>query len=43
VSAYRNGRQAEDLSGPVLLFGTARGERVVLVPKGTSPAPVHVP
>jgi hypothetical protein len=42
VTLYRNGSKAEDLSGDTLVFATAKGERVVIVPKGTVPAPIKV-
>jgi hypothetical protein len=42
VEAYRNGRKAEALSGEVLAFATAKGETVVVVPKGTVPRAVKV-
>ena len=38
VSIYRNGRKAEDVQGPVLSIPTAKGERIVVVPRGTAPA-----
>jgi hypothetical protein len=40
VTLWRGRRQAEDSSGEVLSFATRPGETVVLVPKGTKPAPV---
>jgi hypothetical protein len=43
VTAYRNGRQAEALSGGVLTIPTVNGETVVLVPRGTTAAAVRVP
>jgi hypothetical protein len=41
VTLWRNGRQAEDLSGATLSFDTKQGETVVVVPKGTSPSPIN--
>ncbi len=34
LTAYRNGRTAEDVAGRVISLETAVGESVVLVPKG---------
>jgi len=42
VTLYRNGRKAEDLDGETISFSTARGETVVVVPKGSVPAAVKV-
>ena len=42
VTLYRNGGKAEDLSGDSLRFSTAKGERIVVVPKGSVPRPVKV-
>jgi hypothetical protein len=36
VTLYRNGRKAEDLSSGLLVFGTAKGEDIVIAPKGAS-------
>ena len=37
ASLYRDGHQAETLSGPLLQFATRKGERLVVVRQGTSP------
>jgi hypothetical protein len=37
VTLYRNGKKAEDLSGASLAFSTAKGETIVVVPKGATP------
>jgi hypothetical protein len=37
VVLYRNGRQAEGKSGNLLQFGTAKGEVLLVVKKGTTP------
>jgi hypothetical protein len=42
VTLYRNGTRAETLSGAVLAFATAKGERVVVVPAGSTPRMVRV-
>lgn len=42
VTIYRGGRKAEDLQGTVLTFATAKGEHIVVVPKGASPQPVRM-
>ena len=42
VTVYRNGRKAEDLSGDVLALSTAKGETVVVVQEGHSPAAVKM-
>ena len=36
VTVYRNGKQAENISGGLLAISTAKGERVTLVPKGNA-------
>ncbi|HWB82711.1 MAG TPA: hypothetical protein VG675_01140 [Bryobacteraceae bacterium] len=38
VSLFRNGQAAGEASGPLLTFATAKSERIVVVPNGTSPA-----
>jgi len=38
VTLYRNGKKAEDLSGSLLTFPTAKGETIVVVPWGSTPA-----
>jgi hypothetical protein len=38
VVLYRNGKQAEGKSGNLLQFGTAKGEVLLIVKKGTTPA-----
>jgi hypothetical protein len=43
VTLYRNSRKAEDLSGETLAFPTAKGETIVLAPKGSTPAAVKMP
>jgi hypothetical protein len=42
VTLFRNGRQAEELSGEALTFATAKGETVVVVPKGTTARTVRI-
>jgi hypothetical protein len=36
VTLYRDGKKAEDLAGALLAFATAKGEDIVLAPKGAS-------
>jgi hypothetical protein len=38
VAIYRNGRKAEALRGDLLTFATTKGEKLLLVPDGTTPA-----
>jgi hypothetical protein len=38
LTLYRNGKKAEDLSGNLVKFNTAKGETITLVPQGTVPA-----
>jgi hypothetical protein len=38
VTLHRDGRKAGDLAGSVLHFSTTKGETVVVVPRGTTPA-----
>jgi hypothetical protein len=38
VAIYRNGRKAEALRGELLTFATSKGEKLLLVPDGTTPA-----
>jgi hypothetical protein len=38
VVLFRNGRQAEDATGSLLKFTTARDEALLIVKKGTAPA-----
>ena len=42
VTLYRSGKKAEDLAGGILTFATAAGERIVIVPQGTTPAIVKM-
>ncbi len=42
VTLYRNGRKAEDLTGETLAFPTAKGETIVVVPRGTTPTIVKI-
>ena len=42
VTLYRNGAEAEDLSGATLTFPTRKGETIVVVPRGSKPSPVVV-
>ncbi len=42
VTLYRNGKKAEDLSGAMLVFPTGQDETIVVVPRGSEPAPVRV-
>jgi hypothetical protein len=41
VTLHRDGRAAERLSGSLLRFPTRAGERLVVVPSGTSPGPLR--
>ena len=43
LTLYRNGKKAEDLSGSLLAFPTARGETVILVPRGSAPPRKVIP
>jgi hypothetical protein len=43
VTLYRNSRKAEDLSGETLAFPTAKGETIVVAPKGSTPAAAKMP
>ena len=38
VMLYRNGKQAENMSGSLMKFSTAVGENLLIVKKGTTPA-----
>lgn len=38
VTFHRDGRRAEDLSGSLLTFPTAKGETIVIVLEGSIPA-----
>ncbi len=38
VTLYRDGNKAEDLSGSLLTFPTAKGETIVIVPQGSTPS-----
>ena len=40
ATLYRDGRRAEDLPGATLAFATAQNERVVIVPRGSTPRAV---
>jgi hypothetical protein len=42
VTLYRDGRKSEEVRGPLLKFATAKGETIVLVPKGSTPARVQI-
>jgi hypothetical protein len=42
VTLYRDGKQAEDISGDTLKFSTTRNETIVLVPKGSKPAKIKI-
>jgi hypothetical protein len=42
VTLHRDGRAAHELSGETLSFPTARGESVVIVPRGATPRPVQI-
>jgi len=42
VTLYRNGRQAEDISGTLLKFPTAKNETIVVVPKGSKPSRIRI-
>jgi hypothetical protein len=41
ATIYRDGKEAGDVSGPLLRFDTRKGETVVLVAKGTAPAGIR--
>jgi hypothetical protein len=43
ATLYRDGRKAEDLAGPTLVFATAKGQSIVVVPRGTIPRTVRLP
>ncbi len=43
VTLYRNREKAEDLSGPLLKFPTARAETVIIAPQGSAPSRKRVP
>lgn len=43
ATPYRDGRKAEDLAGPTLVFATAKGESIVAVRRGTIPRTVRLP
>ena len=38
---YRNGRKAQELQGPILSFSTTRGENLLVVPMGATPAQIR--
>jgi hypothetical protein len=38
VTLYRDGNKAEDLSGSLLTFPTAKGETIVIVTRGSAPS-----
>jgi hypothetical protein len=42
VTLYRNGKRAEDIAGRTLTFPTSAGERVVVVPLGSTPQTVKM-
>jgi len=42
ATLYRNGKKAEDLTGDVLRFPTAKGERVIMTPRGAVLSPVKM-
>jgi Glycosyl hydrolase family 95 catalytic domain/Domain of unknown function (DUF5703) len=42
VTLYRNGQKAEDISGDLLRFRTAKGETIVLVPTGSKPLKIKL-
>jgi hypothetical protein len=42
VTLYRNGRKAEEVGGHGLAFATAKGETIVVAPKGSTPQSVKV-
>jgi len=37
VDLYRNGKKAENLSGSLLTFKTAKGETIIVLPAGATP------
>jgi hypothetical protein len=43
VTIYRGGRKGEDASGPVVTLPTAKGETVIVVPRGRTPALIRIP
>lgn len=42
VTLYRNGRKGEEISSEILLFSTAKGEAIVIVPGNLSPSPLKM-
>ena len=42
VTLYRDGKQAENVSGDILRFTTLKNEDIVLVPKGSQPRKVKI-
>lgn len=42
VTVYRNAKKAEELVGQILVFQTAKGETVVMAPKGSPPAAAKI-
>ena len=42
VTIYRNGKRGEDPSGAVVTVPTAKGETLVVVPRGGTPAVVRM-
>lgn len=38
LTLHRNGKQAEDVSGSLLTFATARGETIIVVPRASKPS-----
>jgi hypothetical protein len=43
VMFFRNGKKVESLTGSLLRFDTAKGETLVVVPKGLTPSVVRIP
>ena len=37
ATLYRDGKKSQDLEGTLLTFPTAKGENIVVVPKGATP------
>jgi len=42
ATLYHDGKKGEDLAGEILTFATCKGETIVVVPRGSTPAAVKV-
>jgi hypothetical protein len=43
ATLHRDGKGTQDLSGTVITFATVSGERLLIVPKGSTPLPRKIP